>query len=401
MAQENNPFYVDPGNDYSQGLSGLSNTLLNVRQMQIQNAEQQRRAQQEEKAQQRFQEVQSAASEAFDSQDPDKIARIALKYPEVTEMLKQAGGLKEEIQNRDALGFTRAFATATTPESRDALYKQRIESIKARGGDPSHTIQSYQDWLRDPDSEARDVVSYWAGIDPKGYEVYSNEQKAAAQAAAEKQKAELAQQKRADEESRFTRGEAGKNSRAAMGAADRALTRQIAALTAQQGAEMNGLKRQELDLKIQEKQAKLDQNRLDTQKNTENAVANIDAGIASADKLLNHPGFSSAVGLSSVLPTRPGSESSDFLAELESFNAKTFLNNVNQMKGLGALTEAEGAKLTAAAGAIKPNMSEKALRSNLETMKQGMEKAKERMAKRGATSQAAPASSSDGWEIVR
>lgn len=392
MAQ--NPYYVDPGNDFSSGLAGLSNTMSNIRQAKIQEAEQKRKQDQIDRAQKRFEEVQGAAMKAFDSQNPDEIARTSIQYPEITEMLKQSTGLRDEIQNKEALGFTRAFATAS-PESRPALYEQRIQSIIDREGDPTHTIQSYQDYMQDPEAETRDVISYWAGIDPKGYGVYSDERKA-------EQKAALEQQKMSREDERFERSEAGKNSRAAMSAGDRALTRQIAVLTAQQNAEMNQLKRQELGLKIDEKQNKIEQNKLETQKGTDAALANIDAGIDAADKLLSHPGLSSAVGIRSALPTIPGSDSADFLAELESYNAKTFMANVAQMKGLGALTEAEGAKITSAAGAIKPGMSEKALRANLKTMREGMQKAKERMAKRVGSVPAAstPASSSDGWEIV-
>jgi len=204
MAQ--NPFYVDPGNDYSSGLAGLSNTIANVRQAKIQEAEQQRRQQQVDRAQQRFEEVQGAAQQAFASQNPDEVAKIAIKYPEITEMLKQTTGLKDDMQNREALGFTRAFATAS-PESRPALYEQRIKSILDRGGDPSHTIQSYQDYQRDPEAETRDVVSYWAGIDPKGYSVYSDEQKA-------KQRAALEQQKFDQQQQMFQQAESGRNARA-------------------------------------------------------------------------------------------------------------------------------------------------------------------------------------------
>jgi hypothetical protein len=387
-----NPFTVDPGNDYSSGLAGLSNTMENVRQARLQEAEQQRRQQQQDRAQQRFEEVQGAAQQAFASQNPDEVAKIAIKYPEITQMLQQATGLKDDMQKREASGFLRKLMTAS-PENRAAIYQQRIQSVQDRGGDPSHSIQSYKDFLEHPEDEIANTELIWAGADPDGYAAYSSERKA-------KQKAELEQQKIAAEESRFQRGEAGKNSRAAMNAGDRALTRQIAALTAQQNAEMNQLKRQEIGLKIDEKQQKLEQSKLETQKNTESAIANIDASIESADKLLSHPGLSSAVGISSAFPTIPGSKSADFLAELESYNAKTFMSNVAQMKGLGALTEAEGAKLTAAAGAVKPGMSEKSLRNNLETMKQGMMKAKDRMAKRGVTATPAPAASSDGWEIV-
>lgn len=204
MAQ--NPFYVDPGNDFSSGLAGLSNTMANIRQAKIQEAEVKRRQEREERAQKRFEEVQGAAMQAFESQDPDVIARTSIKYPEITEMLKQTTGLQDELKNREALGFTRAFATAS-PESRPALYEQRIQSIIDRGGDPTHTIQSYQDYQQNPEAETRDVISYWAGIDPKGYSVYSDEQKAA-------QKAALEQQKMEREDMRFERAEAGRNARA-------------------------------------------------------------------------------------------------------------------------------------------------------------------------------------------
>lgn len=201
-----NPYMVDAGNDYSQGLTGLSQTLGAVRRDRLIQAEQQREQEKYDRAQQRFQEVQQAAMKAFDSQDPDEIARTSIQYPEITEMLRQTTGLKDELQNREALVFTRAFATAS-PESRPALYEQRIQSIIDRGGDPSHTVQSYQDYMRDPDAETRDVISYWAGIDPKGYGVYSDEQKAA-------QRAAIEQQKLAAAEDRFQRAEAGRNQRA-------------------------------------------------------------------------------------------------------------------------------------------------------------------------------------------
>lgn len=213
MAHNNNPFYVDPGNDYSAGLSGLSNTLLNVRQQQLQNAELQRRQEKEDRANQRFQEVQAAAMKAFESKDPDFIAKTAVQYPEITPMLKEATGLKDEVQNRDALDFTRAFATAS-PEQIPALYERRIKQIQDRGGDASNTIQSYQDYQQNPEAEKRDVISYWAGIDPKGYSVYSDEQKAAAKAAADKRTADLQQARLDQQANQFNRAEAGRNQRA-------------------------------------------------------------------------------------------------------------------------------------------------------------------------------------------
>lgn len=389
-----NPFVIDPGNNLSAGLSGLSGTLSNIRQDRVQAAEIKRRDDAEAAQRQRQQEASQAAQQAYQSGDPDMMAKVSLQYPEIAQNLHQVVGLNDERKVKEAAGFARDLLMAS-PDQREAVFQKRIQSLQDQGRDPTHTAQAYQRYLQDPNGAMQGIELDWAAGDPKGYSVIADKEKARAKAALDREKMDR-------EDSRFDRAEAGKNSRAAMSAADRALTRQIAALTAQQGATMNDLKRQELGLKIEEKQAKLDQNKIDTQKAADSAVANIDSSISAADKLLTHPGFSSAVGLSSVLPTRPGSDSADFEAELESFNAKTFLTNVSQMKGLGALTEAEGAKLTSAAGAIKKGMSEKALRNNLQTMKEGMEKAKERMAKRGITSPPPSGSgSTGGWEIIQ
>lgn len=204
MAQ--NPYTVDAGNDYTSGLSGLSNTMANIRQNNIQQAEQQRRQDAQDRAQKRFEEVQGAAMKAFESQDPDEIAKASIQYPEITDMLKATAGLKDDIQNKDALEFTRAFANADD-SVRPLLYERRIKQIQDRGGDPSHTIQSYQDFQQNPQAETRDVMSYWAGIDPKGYSVYSDEQKA-------QQRAALEQQKLDQQQSLFNQAESGRNQRA-------------------------------------------------------------------------------------------------------------------------------------------------------------------------------------------
>lgn len=387
-----NPFFVDPtmgAEAIPQQLAGISSILSENR---LRNQAMQEQKDAEAKALARQQAVQQAAVQAFESKDPDVMARTALEFPEVTEMLKGATGIQDEQKNRDALGFTRAFALADNT-ARPALYERRIQELQAQGRDPSDTIASYEDFKANPDAEVRDVLSYWAGIDPKGYGVYSDERKA-------EQAAALAAQKLAAEESRFVRGEAGKNSRAAMSAADRSITRDIAMLTAKQNAEMNDLKREELGVKIAEKQAKLDKSKFDTQKAIDSANANLDASIKAADDLLSDKGLSSAVGLSSIVPTRPGSAAADFEAKLDSFNAKTFLSSVEQMKGLGALTEAEGAKLTSAAGALNKSMSEDAFKKSLAEMKSGMENAKARLAARRSQSSLTAASDSGQQEVT-
>jgi len=378
-----NDFYVQPGNDLSQSLSGLSGTLGQMREEKARQAERQRlidaEAEKEKRIQERFTAAKTAAQAALQSGDPGKMAEVTLEFPEIGQGLSQAFGIVDDEKKRKASGFARELVT--NPQQADQIYRSRIEEIQARGGNPADTIRSYEAFKQNPEGELKNLQFMWAAMDKDSYGAFSDERKMQQKALAEEAKI-------AREDARFAQSEAGKNSRAAMNAADRAITRDIALLTAKQNAEMNDLKRQELGVKIAEKQNKLEQGKIEFQKGIDSDVAKIDSSIEAADKLINHPGFSSAVGLSSALPTRPGSDAADFEAELESFNAKTFLTNVAQMKGLGALTEAEGAKLTAAAGAIRKDMSEEALRNNLLTMKEGMEKAKARMAGLGSQEQA-------------
>lgn len=86
-----------------------------------------------------------------------------------------------------------------------------------------------------------------------------------------------------------------------------------------------------------------------------------------AQSLIDHPGRTTATGKSALFnPLQYGTDAADFLAELESFKAKTFVPMVSQLKGMGALSDAEGKKLTAAVGALDEKMSETGFKSSLQ-----------------------------------
>jgi hypothetical protein len=75
-------------------------------------------------------------------------------------------------------------------------------------------------------------------------------------------------------------------------------------------------------------------------------------------QLLVHPGRKAGTGASSFLGNVPGTDARGFQAQLETFKAKTFLPMVSALKGMGALSDAEGKKLSAAVGALDPAMKE-------------------------------------------
>jgi hypothetical protein len=93
--------------------------------------------------------------------------------------------------------------------------------------------------------------------------------------------------------------------------------------------------------------------------------------------MLLHPGRSMATGASGVLPTIPGTDARDFEARLNTYKAETFVPMVSALKGMGALSDAEGKKLTESVGALERTMSEKGFEDSLkETNKFLFDKAK-------------------------
>ena len=152
---------------------------------------------------------------------------------------------------------------------------------------------------------------------------------------------------------------------------------ELAKLSNQAQKETNALKQRELELKIEGREQKIAENERKVLDSARKSISATERGLETANRLLEHPGLEAAVGTSSILPTRPGSDAADFEAELAAFDAQIFSQAVETMKGLGALSEAEGRKISAAAGALSPTMSEKAFKRSLTTIRDGMQAARD------------------------
>ena len=112
---------------------------------------------------------------------------------------------------------------------------------------------------------------------------------------------------------------------------------------------------------------------------SQSALDAFDRAIASAERLKKHPGFGAAVG-SGFDPQSWGSynplwgdgkalggtNAANFEAQLDAMKAQVFLPMVQSMKGMGALSNAEGQKLTDAIGALDQRMSEDEFKASLD-----------------------------------
>lgn len=164
----------------------------------------------------------------------------------------------------------------------------------------------------------------------------------------------------------------GQDRQAADNAASRAVQMRGQTLSDARARDFNAVQVAANDIKRSEvQQAK------DLTKNSQ--VASFDTMLGTLDRLSNHPGLKRSVGVMGALPTMPGSDSANFQAELNTFQSQAFLPMVAQLKGMGALSDAEGKKLTAAVGALDLKMGEPAFRESVGRIIEDMSAARERL----------------------
>lgn len=129
-----------------------------------------------------------------------------------------------------------------------------------------------------------------------------------------------------------------------------------------------GMKREQLD----EKALTADQAKL-------GALASFDTALTSLDELKTHPGKSAAVGLTGKIQSAiPGTDAYGFASKLEAFKAQTFIPQVAALKGMGALSDAEGKKLTDAVGALDQGMKKSEFDSQIAKISTDLAVAKKR-----------------------
>ncbi len=103
---------------------------------------------------------------------------------------------------------------------------------------------------------------------------------------------------------------------------------------------------------------------------------NLDDSIATVDTLLNHKGFDDAFGYFDSKAPTIGADASEAEGLLETVKSQQFMANVSNMRGMGALSDAEGKKIQDMVAALDPSMNQEALRKNLGRIKEHLTKLK-------------------------
>ena len=136
---------------------------------------------------------------------------------------------------------------------------------------------------------------------------------------------------------------------------------------------MAAIRQQGIDDKRADKQAKEDAQK-------QGVVASFDSSLDTLARLASHPGKSSAVGFGGTTSSMiPGTNAAGFASQLETFKAQTFLPQVQNLKGMGALSDAEGKRLTAAVGALDQKMKPAEFDAQLKIIENDLRKARARV----------------------
>ena len=162
----------------------------------------------------------------------------------------------------------------------------------------------------------------------------------------------------------------------------------IAALNAQIKREGNDIKREQMQIKLDEMKRKRDEAVQSRVGEVESARGNIDNMLNNVDRILQLPAgtLEDATGawdgswVGDVIDTFD-QDVQDFKALLENLDAQAFLAQIPQMKGLGALSENEGKKLSAALQSFQRKQSTPQFVQNLKETQRLMLKARANLAK--------------------
>lgn len=158
----------------------------------------------------------------------------------------------------------------------------------------------------------------------------------------------------------------------------------IAAASAGLEREGNDLKRQELGLKVEEMKRTRDETVRSKAADAESAYSNMDNMLNTADRILNTPFkvVESATGpISARMPTM-SQDTADFEQLVETLGSQSFLAQIPNIKGMGALSDAEGKKLQAALQNFSLKQSPKRLMENVREAQRLILKARKNVSER-------------------
>jgi hypothetical protein len=314
----------------------------------------------EEKAKKLQEQYAADLKTTFDNPTAEAFAALSAKYPQQREAYKQSWDMMKEGQrDQEFSAGVQAYGAiqAGRPEVAAELLDARIAAKKNSGQDATklETMRKMLD--SDPKTIASHLGLSLSAIDPDRWSKMTGELRAAQKAPSELSESQ-AKAAKAAVDAQFAESNAvmdlqKKGWDITKIQEDIKIAKEnsrIAALNAATSREGNQLKRVELATKLQEAKDKRDEAVRAKAADVESARGNMDNMLNTADRILKTPMgvVGSAAGPVSSRIMTTSQDTADFEALVETLGSQSFLAQIPNIKGMGALSNAEGEKLQAA-----------------------------------------------------
>lgn len=347
-----------------------------------------------EQARVQQEQFQADLQNALANPNARNFAAMTAKYPQMREAFKQSWDLLSEDQRNAEFGAGIQVYNAlqnNNPQAALSVLDEQIAAMKNSGQD----VSDLQNIRRQVETDPRGAQGYvglvLSSINPDGWGKAASEMRAA-QAAPYELSEKASKAKKAAIDAKYAESNAVQEiekrgwdiQKLANDIHVSRQNSQIAAINANLKREENDVKRQELKLKLDEKVAKRDADLREKVANVETGRASIDNMLNSADRILKTPAgvISSAAGpISSRLPT-VSSDTADLEALVETLSSQAFMAQIPNLKGMGALSNAEGEKLQASLQNLSLKQSPERLIENVREAQRLMLKARSNLADR-------------------
>lgn len=304
-------------------------------------------------------------------------AAMSVKYPQQREAYKQSWDmLNTDQKDQQFSAGTQAYSAIQNgkPDIAVGILDKQIEAMKNSGQDPASLVEIKRTIESDPKGAAASIGLALSSLEPDRWGKIASEMRESAMDPAKQTEAQAKAQKAAVDakyaESSAVQDLAKTGWEISKMQNDMQVSRQnsqIAALNASISREKNDLKRQELGLKLQEKVDKRDETIRTKASEIESSRATIDNMLNTADRILATPMdvIESAAGpISSRLPTT-SSDTADLEALVDTLSSQAFMAQIPALKGMGALSNAEGEKLQASLQNLSLKQSPERLVQNI------------------------------------
>ena len=341
-------------------------------------------------------------SSTMNNPTPEAFAALSAKYPQQREAFKQSWDMMKEGQRDQEFSTgVQAYGAiqAGQPEVAAQLLDERIAAKKNSGQDATklETMRKMLD--SDPKAISSHLGLALSSIDPDRWNKMTSELRAAQKAPSELSESQSKAQKAAVE-AKFAESNAvldlqKKGWDITKVQEDIKVAKEnsrIAAMNAAISREGNALKRQEMGVKLQEMKEKRDEAVRTKAAEVESARGSMDNMLNTADRILKTPMgvVGAAAGpVSSRMPTT-SQDTADFEELVTTLGSQAFMAQIPNIKGMGALSNAEGDKLQAALQNFSLRQSPERLLENVQEAQRLILKARSTLTKRHGVPEVIP-----------